>query len=200
MVAGNVNVHTKTYTLTVANIRKIHVRCLSHIQVLYSWRTNKHKGSEFCSEADNRSTSQIITFLWNAEIRYCVHKSPSLVSILSQSKLSHPISLRSVYYYLCLGLLLRYSDQYYVSVYHLSFPTHLIFCDLMTLTAFGNIRIVNFSLCNFHQSSVTSSLLGPNMFAAPSSQTFLIYVISLMWEIVFHIHTKLKAKLLFCMF
>jgi hypothetical protein len=55
------------------------------------------------------------------------------------------------------------------------------------------------SLCNFHHSLVTASLLGPHILSKTLFSVS-IYVLPLMWETKFHTHTKQLAELWFCIF
>ena len=92
--------------------------------------------------------------------------------------------------------------SYYPSIYAwvsqvVSFP-HLILLHFITRTIFGEqCRSLIPSLRNFLYSSVTSSLLSPNIPPTPYSETPSAYVPPSMLATKFHTHTKQAAKLYF---
>jgi len=81
-----------------------------------------------------------------------------------------------------------------------SYPAHLILLDLITRKIRGEeYRPSSSSLCSFLHSPVTPSLLGPNILLSTLfSSTPSAYVSPSMWATKFHIHTKQRAKLYFC--
>jgi hypothetical protein len=66
---------------------------------------------------------------------------------------------------------------------------------LITLVFGEAYKLCSSSLCSLTQPPATSSLLGPKLPSAPYFHTLPIYVLPLVWETKFHIHTKQQVKL-----
>jgi hypothetical protein len=147
------------------------------------------------------------------KVYYCVHKSPPLVSILSQvdpthTIPSHPISLWSISIlstYLRLGLPSGLFPSgfptnilypFLFSSIRAKWPAHLILLDLIILlylarsTSYEAPRYAVYSnLLSLHLSSVQI------LFSTPCSQTPSVYVPRLISETMFRTHTEQQAKL-----
>ena len=131
-------------------------------------------------EANRFSDSQAIPRIsWNQKFHYRIHKCPPPVPILSQLDLAHTPTSQFLNIHLNIiipstpgspkwSLPLRFPHQNTVCASHLPIratcPTHLILLDFITQTISGKeCRSLSSSLCSFHHSLVTSSLLGLNI-------------------------------------
>jgi hypothetical protein len=122
--------------------------------------------------ANCAATQELPSILWNPKVHRRVHKSPPLVTILSQIDPVHTIPS-------CL------SKTYWIGLpsclYPSGFPTNILYAllfspiratchaypihfDLIILIMFGEeYKLWSSTLCSFLQSLVTSSLHGPNI-------------------------------------
>ena len=111
---------------------------------------------------------RITSILWSPEVHYHLHNSPPHILILSQ--LDAPTSHFLKIYPNIILLSLPGSSKWSLSFrfphpnsspMRATCPAHLIFLDLITQN--GQYRSFSSSSCSFLHSSVTSSLLGPNI-------------------------------------
>jgi len=156
------------------------------------------------------TSQEIHHILWNQRAHYRIHKHPPPVPNLSQN---NPFYFLEIYFNVIFSSTARFSKWSLSNRSHhrnLAYASHvpkratcltlLILLDLITRsTILGEeYRSLSSSLCNFHHSPVTSSLLGPNillktLFSNSLSLRFFLYVTT-----KFHTHTKKQAKLQFC--
>jgi hypothetical protein len=132
--------------------------------------------SPSCETASCATTQKHSSILWNPKVHCHVHKSPPLVSILSQIDPVHttPSNLRYIFIlstHLCLGLpSVLFPSGFPTNIPYMHFspiratcPTRLIFHNLIILIIFGEeYKLWSSSWCSSLQSPVTSSLFGPN--------------------------------------
>jgi hypothetical protein len=162
------------------------------------------------SKVNSSFTSQECTrILGNTKIQHLVHKSPSLVPILSQINSVH--NLQSCFLKIQFNItfpimprLCKCSHPYrfsYQSRYAFLFspirtacPVHLAL-DWIILIIFRDLyEPWNSSLCNFLQPSVSSCLLGALSSSAPYSQTPSHYILPWMWQTEIHTYINQQAK------
>jgi hypothetical protein len=124
--------------------------------------------------ANCAATQELTNILWNPKVHYRVHKSPPLVTILSQNDPVHttPSYLRSIltpstHLRLVLpnGLLPSDIPTKIFSPIRATICAHLIFLNVIILIMFDKgHKLWTSSLCSFLQPSITSCLFGPNIF------------------------------------
>ena len=129
-----------------------------------------------------------LCILWNPKFHYRIHKCPPPAPILSQInpiRIPNSTSWRSI---LILASHLRLDLPSQVSspkpCTYLSFP-HKCY-----MTRPSQYRSLSSSLCSFLQSTVISSLLGPNILLSTLVSNTLSLRSFLNWETKFHTHTK----------
>jgi len=118
----------------------------------------------------NQLKKEIPLIVWNPNVHYCIHKCPPPVPILSQLD---PVYSRTLHIPPMPGsskpsLSLRFPRQNSACTSPLlisaACPACLILLDWITRTILGDeYKSLSSSLCNFLQSPVTSSVLGPNI-------------------------------------
>jgi hypothetical protein len=130
-------------------------------------------------------------------------KQPSTVPVLSQISpfdTTNHISLRSILILSQWSLSFWFSHQNPIcmplSPMHATYLAHIILFDLFILW-----RVQwSSSLCSFLQLYVILSHICPNILLSTLFLNTPVCLLPLMSEIKFHAHTKLQAKLLFCIF
>jgi len=118
-------------------------------------------------------TQEILHFLWNLRVHYCVHKCLPLVYILSQMKLVHILTpyFSQIHFNIILPSMPS-SSKWLLQVFPPTLCIHLLYLSCMlhdpaviTLIILGEeYKLWNSSLHSFLHPSVTSSLLGQNIF------------------------------------
>jgi hypothetical protein len=162
------------------------------------------------------ASQEISRVLWNPKVPHSNHKlPPPSISSASPIQSSYPLptSWRFIVIlssHLRLGLPRGLfssgftSETLYKTLpYHIraTWHTHLNLLDFITRMIMGKeYRQFSSSLCNFLNSPVTSSLLGPNILLSTLSQTPSAYVPPSNSATKFHTHTERRAKLYFSIF
>ena len=165
-----------------------------------SWYANRFSASQ-----------EIPRISWNAKVHYHIHRCPPPVPILSQldpihNPISHFLEIQFIIIYPPTSgspkwsLSLRFPHQTLyttlLSPILATYPANLIFLDVITLRVLGGqYRSLIPSLCRFHHSNVTSSLLGRNILHNTLFSNTLSLSSSLYVSDKFHTHKKLQAKL-----
>jgi hypothetical protein len=127
---------------------------------------------------------ELPNILWNREVQCCVHKSPLLVSFLSEIDPVHTIlsHIRSIWIlstHLCLGLPSGLFPSGFPTKILYAFSPHSCYIpspshplDLIVLIILGEEnKLWSSSSCIFVQLPVTSSLFGPNILTTLFSNT-----------------------------
>ena len=126
-------------------------------------------------EANRFSSSQEIThILWNPKFHYFIYKClPSVLNRARSIQSMHTQPILILSYHPRLGLTSGLCPSRFptktlyeplLSNIALHVPSHLSLLDLIPRTLLGGeYRLLSSSLCNFLHSTLTSSLLGPNI-------------------------------------
>ena len=154
---------------------------------------------------------EIPRILWNPKFHYRIHKCSPPVPVLSQLDRVHTptsnfLKILILSSHLRLGLPsglfpsgFPIKTQYtsFLSPIRATCPAHLILLDFITRTIMGQeYRSLSFSLCSFLHSSVTLSLLGPNILLnTPLSNTLSLRSSLNVSDYVSHPH-KITGKLI----
>jgi len=132
---------------------------------------------------NNKKTPRL---LWNPKVHYRVNKESATGQL-------NPVHTFRPYFKIHFNIIPSglFTSGFQTKILYATCYTPVVILDLNTLMIFGEeYKLWSFSLRNFLQSPVTSSLLGPNiLFSALFSGT-LNYVFPLMPQTKFHTHTK----------